>query len=146
MKIVIKTKIPKNFLDIYSKFDQKLFEALSPPLMKVLVDRFDGCNKGDEVHLSMTLFGVIGQRWISLITRQEINENEAFFIDEGSLLPPPLKSWKHIHRINKIDENSSHVIDDIEYTTGNAMLDLLIFPALYSMFYFRKPVYKRELS
>lgn len=146
MKILIRTKIEKNYQVLFSKFNLHLFEALKPPLLNLVVERFDGCKKGDEVHLKMDFFGLINQRWISHITADFKSEYEIFFVDVGVLLPPPLKKWTHIHRLEKITEISSFVTDDIEYSCGNGALDLLIYPVLYSMFLFRKPIYKRELS
>lgn len=146
MKILIRTKIEKNFQVIFSKFNLDLFKALKPPLLNLEVERFDGCKPGDEVHLKMDLFGLMNQKWISHITKDFRSEYEIYFVDVGFLLPPPLKKWTHIHRIEKIDELSSFVTDDIEFTSGHTALDLLIYPVLYSMFMFRKPIYKRELS
>ena len=146
MKIFIKTRIEKNYQIIFSRFNIDLFKALKPPLMNLEVERFDGCKAGDEVHLKMSLLGIINQRWISHITKDVKSDYDIFFVDEGALIPPPLKKWTHYHRIEKISELSSFVIDDIEYSTGNFILDLILYPALYSMFYYRKPIYKRELS
>ena len=146
MKIFIKTLVENDYKTIESKFDKELFIKLSPPLMKLSVDRFDGCKKGDEVHLRMNLFNLLNQKWISVITASESNNNEFYFIDEGTVLPPPLKKWKHVHRVEKINETHSYVIDDIEYSTGNIILDNTIFPVLYSMFFFRKHIYQSELS
>lgn len=86
------------------------------------------------------------QLWISRITSDFRSDYEIFFVDQGVKLPPPLKNWKHIHRLEKIDELNTYVVDDIEYSCGNKALDLLIYPALYLMFLYRKPIYKRELS
>lgn len=141
MKIRISTPIQRNFRDVFSLFNLKLFEALKPPVVNLKVERFDGCKKGDEVHLI-----VAGQRWVSHITDYVENEDEIYFIDRGVIIPPPLSSWLHIHRIERSGENSCNVIDDIEYSTGNVFIDKLIYPALYAMFAMRKPIYKRELS
>ena len=115
-------------------------------MINLVVERFDGCKKGDEVHLKMDLFGLLNQKWVSHITDDFRSDYEIHFVDEGAILPPPLKKWKHIHRIQKINELSSYIIDDIEFTCGNPALDLLIYPALYAMFFYRKPIYKKELS
>ncbi len=146
MKILIKTRIEKNYHQIFSKFDRALFLSLAPPLMKITLERFDGCKKGDEVHIKMDLFGLLAQRWVSHITDDQKSELEIFFVDEGVILPPPLKKWTHIHRIQKIDEDSSWVIDDIDFSSGNNWLDLALYPALYAMFFYRKPIYKKELN
>jgi ligand-binding SRPBCC domain-containing protein len=146
MKIFIKTKVESSLEKVHSKFNQDLFEKLAPPLVDLTVDRFDGCLKGHEVHLSMTSFGLMKSKWISKITTSELNANEFYFIDEGDLLPPPLKKWKHVHRVEKIDNNSCYVIDDIDFTTNSTILDNIIYPALFAMFKHRSPIYKRELS
>ena len=146
MKIFISTEVNNNLNSIVKKFNQDLFQKLSPPLVDLKVIRFDGCKKGDEVHLEMKLFGKIHNQWISKITTDEISENEFYFIDEGTLVPAPLKNWKHVHRVRKIDDSKCLVIDDIEFSTGNTLLDYAIYPALYAMFSHRKPIYKKELK
>lgn len=146
MKILIKTRIEKNYQVLFSKFTIDLFKALKPPFVELEVERFDGCKKGDEVHLKMKLFGALKQQWISHITEDVKNDYGIYFVDKGFLLPPPLTSWTHIHRIEKINELASYVIDEIDYTSGNKSIDLMMYPALYLMFLYRKPIYKRELS
>ena len=141
MKIKITTPINRNYRDVFTSFDVKLFEALKPPVVKLVVERFDGCKKGDEVHLK-----VAGQRWISHITDYVENDDEIYFVDRGVVIPPPLSSWLHFHRIERTGANSCNVIDDIEYSTGNILLDKLLYPAIYAMFAMRKPIYKRELA
>lgn len=141
MKLVIKTPIPKNFRQVFAQFNRELFIKLKPPVLNLEVERFDGCKKGDEVHLVVS-----GQKWVSHIVDFHEDEKEIFFVDLGVVTPPPIKTWKHIHRIKKIDDNNSEVIDDIEYSTGNTFIDKLIYPALLAMFSLRRPIYKRELS
>ena len=145
MKILIQTRIEKNFQLVFSKFNLALFRALKPKFAPVTIERFDGCKKGDEVHLRMKLFGK-EQRWVSKITSDFKGDYEMNFVDEGAVLPPPLIKWKHIHRVEKINETACYIVDDIEYTSGNLAIDLAIYPVLYSMFKARSPIYKRELS
>lgn len=141
MKLVIKTPIARNYREVFQRFNLELFLKLKPPFVDLKVERFDGCKKGDEVHLNVS-----GKKWVSHITDFYEDEKEIYFIDLGVITPPPIKEWKHIHRIKKTDDNHSEVIDDIEYSTGNAFTDKLIYPALLAMFSFRRPIYKRELS
>lgn len=145
--IVIKTKIknktPKELLDL---FNEDLFRALKPPVLNLKVERFDGCKTSDEIHLKIDLFGLINQEWISLITDHGDSFEECFFIDEGKKLPAPLKYWRHKHRLIRINDHESYIVDDITYSTGNSALDLIIYPTLYSMFCFRIPVYKKLLN
>jgi ligand-binding SRPBCC domain-containing protein len=141
MKIKITTPVNRNFREVFALFNLKLFEALKPPVVNLKVERFDGCKKGDEVHLI-----VAGQRWVSHITDYVENDDEIYFIDRGVIIPAPLNSWLHIHRIERSGENFCNVIDDIEYSTGNIFTDRLIYPAIYAMFVMRKSIYQRELS
>lgn len=141
MKILIKTPIARDYQSVFKLFDLKLFKALKPPLIKLVVERFDGCKKGDEVHLNVS-----GKRWVSHITEYVENEDEIYFIDVGVIIPTPLTSWKHIHRIERTGLNSCNVVDEIYFSTGNQLLDKLVYPAITAMFLLRKPVYKRELS
>ena len=140
MRILIKTKVEQDFRKVFQAFDIKLFMKLKPPLIGLKVVRFDGCKKNDEVHIVTNIFG-FRQKWISLITEQYAGENEIYFIDEGVLLPKPLKYWKHKHIIEKYID-SSIIIDDICYSSGSKFVDFLMFPALFLQFFYRKPVYK----
>jgi len=143
MKIVIKTIVNGKPEEIYSKFDQKLFEALSPPIIDLKIKKFEGCRPGQEIELDLfynKLFPPL--KWKSIITEESIASDEIFFIDEGVILPPPLKFWRHIHRILKIKANTCLIIDEIEFTSKKPSLDLLIWPSLYLSFYIRKKIYK----
>jgi len=141
MKILIKTSIPNDYKTVFSKFNLNLFVALKPPLSALKVLRFDGCKKGHEVHLMVS-----GQKWVSHITSDYEDHEKIYFIDEGYIIPPPLKKWTHTHLILKTGENSCEVIDDIDYTTGLKVLDAILYPVFWGMFSLRSPVYKRELS
>jgi ligand-binding SRPBCC domain-containing protein len=141
MKIVIKTDIARDFREVFARFDLNLFVKLKPPIINLEVVRFDGCKKGDEVHLLVS-----GKKWVSHITDFYEDKDQIFFVDMGAVIPSPLTYWKHVHRVERTGDQTSQVIDDIEYTTGNTFIDRLIYPGLYAMFIMRKPVYKKELS
>lgn len=145
MKIYHSTLVRCEFESAILKFDQILFEKLSPPLINLKVNRFDGCKKHDEIHLEMNFLGHV-TRWVSVITADAHLENEFYFIDEGKDLPAPLKYWKHTHIVKKISKDQSMIIDEIEYFANNSFLTKIIYPALYTMFYLRKPIYIRELK
>ncbi len=145
--IIIKTKIenktPKELLLL---FNEELFKALKPPIINLEVKRFDGCKTGNEVHLAMDVFGLVNQEWVSLITDHSESFEECYFVDEGKKLPSPLKYWRHRHRLIRINDHTSYVVDDITFSTGNKALDAIIYPVLYGMFSFRIPVYKKLLN
>ncbi len=144
MHISIKTKTAQNYRKVFQGFDIKLFMKLKPPLVGLNVMRFDGCSKGDIVQVEISFLG-LKQNWTSLITENENNEDRIYFIDEGIVLPKPLKYWKHKHIIEK-SVDSSIIIDDITYKTGNFLFDLLLFPVFFMQFYYRKPVYRSYFS
>jgi len=138
MKIKVETVVNADFTKVYTAFDQQLFKALNPPLLPVKLLRFDGCQKGDEVHLQFP-FGV---RWVSLITDSQTSMEKFVFVDEGRILPFPLKNWKHQHKVLR-KNHKTMIVDDIYYQTHHILLDWLLYPVLYMQFLYRKPVYRR---
>lgn len=140
MRILIKTNVEQDYKTVYGKFDVNLFMKLKPPFIGIKVKRFDGCIKGDEIHIEINTLG-IKQDWNGLITDNGEYNEEMYFIDVGSKLPYYIKSWKHLHRIIK-NGDSSIIVDDINYKTPNIMLDILSYPVMFFQFFYRKPVYK----
>jgi ligand-binding SRPBCC domain-containing protein len=145
MKLLLKTQVNANYKTVMNGFDLELFKALKPPLMSLLVERFDGCKVGDEVHLKVGI-GLMYKEWVSLITDYQESEDQIYFTDEGKVLPFPLKSWKHNHRVIKLGPHKSEIQDDIEYSSGNRILDICMYPVLYLQFACRIPVYKKVFS
>lgn len=145
MKINIKTLVNKSMQDVWLGFDEKLFRFLSPPFPKVEIERFDGCLKGDEVHLKL-LFPFFPQYWFAEIVENSLSENEIYFIDKGTKLPFFLSDWQHKHRIVKVNETQSAIIDSIEFKTGTLISDWAVYPALYLQFLMRKPLYKKYFN
>lgn len=138
MRIVVSTKVEQNFISVYRGFDRKLFLALKPPLMPMRLLRFDGCKRGDEVHVRLGF----GQEWISLITDFNQTSQQIYFIDEGVKLPAFLKYWKHKHRMVK-EDSGTLIIDDITYQSPYKWLDWVLYPFLKWSFTYRKPIYQR---
>ncbi len=144
MHFAIHTPVEQSPEKVIKGFDDKLFIALKPPLLPMRLRRFDGCERGDEVHLEVGP-NWMSQRWEALIIDHDNTPDEIFFVDTGKILPKPLKKWMHRHRIlRKI--NGSEIIDDITFSTGWILLDWLIFPLLYLQFWIRKPVYQRHFK
>lgn len=145
MRIQISTAVKQDYKTVYHGFDKDLFLALKPPLLPLTLLRFDGSKKGDEVHIQLGK-GWLSSRWDALIVADKVDEQEAYFIDEGLRLPFFLKKWKHRHRILKSNDHASTIVDDIFYKTPFLLLDYLIYPVMYLQFYMRKPVYKKYFS
>lgn len=142
MLIYFETDVKAPFEKVADGFDIHLFKALKPPLMQLDVLQFDGCKSGDIVRLSMGI-GPFKQQWTSVITYDLHTEDSMVFVDEGSALPPPLKGWKHTHKVLRQSQNKTTIVDDIHYTTNHWLLDRIIYPVMYLMFKARKPIYIR---
>ena len=137
MRIRLKSRVKGHFKDVYNSFDQQLFEYLLPPGAKVL--KFDGSRKGDLVHLE---FGFPKAEWISKIIENGESENLCYFIDVGVKIPFGLKTWRHKHLVHN-DGDHAIIEDDMEFSTGSRILDLLYLPGLYLSFLPRVTQYKK---
>lgn len=141
MKILIKAKVQGHFLSVFNDFDKELFEYLKPRIGKMEIVEFGGSFVGNKVH--MKFLSPIKADWISNITKREIGEQQAYFIDEGVILPPGISYWHHKHIVRYISEYESEIIDDITYQGNNFILSLLLYPGLLGAFLPRIIQYKR---
>ncbi|GAB3269978.1 hypothetical protein GCM10027347_40360 [Larkinella harenae] len=141
MQIKLITPVQQDYQRVWTGFTRRLFEQLNPPFPPVKVVRFDGCRKGDVVHVQLN-FLLFKQDWISSITEQQETEREIYFIDRGVKLPFFLTYWQHRHRIIR-DGAHTRIADEITFRTPTRLTDFLMFPILYGLFAYRKPVYKR---
>lgn len=141
MKIIIKTKVEQDYLEVKEGFTKDLFLKLNPPFPPVKLLRFDGCRRGDKVSLELN-FILFKQIWTSIITSDRTDEAEFFFVDEGKKLPFFLRFWKHKHRVLR-QESGSLIVDEINFSARLKILSPLLYPALYAQFWYRKPIYKK---
>jgi ligand-binding SRPBCC domain-containing protein len=141
MNIHISTHVKQDYQQVWQGFTKELFLALAPPYTPVEVLRFDGCKKGDEVHLEIQFF-LFKQQWHSKIIEQKETENEIYFIDEGIKLPFFLSSWQHKHRIVKQDEGAL-IIDEISFESMQGFGSFSVYPALYLQFASRQAIYQK---
>ncbi len=145
MRILLKTRVEQSLPAVWAGFDHTLFEQLTPAFPPVKVVRFDGCLRGDVVHLQLNFF-LFRQDWISRIVDQQASDTEIFFVDQGTKLPFFLTYWQHHHRLQRSADDLSQqttIIDDITFRTAFRLTDYLIYPILWLQFAYRKPVYKR---
>jgi ligand-binding SRPBCC domain-containing protein len=141
MRLHLQTAVEQDFISVFQAFDEKLFRKLAPPYPKLKLLRFDGSIPGDVVEVELQT-GIKSFRWTSLITEREITTAEAWFVDEGQELPPPLKQWRHRHLVTK--NGAGAIIHDIiDFSTGYKALDVLLYPLLLTQFGMRKPIYKK---
>jgi ligand-binding SRPBCC domain-containing protein len=142
MKLYFETPIQLPFEKIRDRFNRDLFVFLSPGFIPSTLKRFDGCKKGDEVHIELG-FSWLPQKWVSIISLEETNASGWLFIDEGKILPWPLSFWKHQHRVDKISDNESKIVDDIHYECSPAFLAPIIRPFIWSVFAIRPKRYQK---
>ena len=140
MKLRIETKVRASLKEVKSGFTKDLFLRLNPPFPPVKLIEFGGCEKGDKVVLELN-FILFKQHWISDITEDQQSEKRWYFVDIGSKLPFFLKSWRHHHEVQS-NQTGSVIIDDITFTTGTLITDLIMYLPLYGQFLYRKPIYK----
>lgn len=141
MKIIIESAVEQNYLHVKEGFNESLFKKLAPPFPPVKLLRFDGSSTGDVVSLELN-FIFFKQRWTSDIVEDHTSEDEFYFVDKGVELPFFLKEWEHKHRIIK-NGAGSIIRDEINFKGPVGLLTVLLYPALYLQFLYRKPIYKK---
>lgn len=144
MHLHLRTNVAQDYLTVFNAFDEQLFRKLSPPYPKLNLLRFDGSEPGDVVDVELQT-GIKSFRWTSLITARELTDAEAYFIDEGQQLPPPLRLWHHKHLVTK-NGNGATIHDIITFSTGFKLLDAILLPIMKMQFGMRGPIYEREFG
>lgn len=141
MRIRLATSVQMSPERVRAGFDESLFMRLAPPLPRLRLLRFDGCETGDLVEVEIN-FVFFKQRWRSTIVDHGSDGHECWFVDEGTQLPFFLRFWRHEHRIQTRAEGSL-IVDDIEFRSPNRLMDWLLYPSLWLQFAYRRPIYRR---
>lgn len=140
MKIRLETIVNIPFAKVAGNFDRRLFEYLLPPKAVARLVRYDGSRPGNLVHIR---FGLpYGADWISEIAGRNENDTLLEFVDVGKVLPFGLKKWRHQHLVMKIDDKTTRIVDDMQFSTCCKLFDWLVYPVLFLAFYPRKKQYK----
>ncbi|QNE41357.1 hypothetical protein F1C16_18240 [Hymenobacter sp. NBH84] len=144
MHLLLRTRVAQPPARVLAGFDRALFESLAPPFPTLHLLRFDGSRPGDRVEIELAV-GPKRWRWTSLITEAgQLPDGSQYFIDEGQELPAPLRYWRHRHLIEPNPRGlGSVIVEDITYRTGSRILDVLLYPAMWAQFAYRRPVYRR---
>lgn len=144
MRLLLRTRVASPPTHILAGFDRTLFLALAPPFPKMRLHRFDGSKPGNQVEIELVA-GPKRWRWTSLITEAgQLPDGSQYFVDEGQLLPQPLRFWRHRHLITPDPRGrGSIIVEDIEYSTNVKVLDALLYPLMWAQFAYRRPVYRR---
>ncbi|MEM9326361.1 MAG: hypothetical protein AAGA85_11915 [Bacteroidota bacterium] len=144
MHLKISSDVESSLATVKQGFTEALFLKLSPPFPRVRLARFDGSSPGDIVSLELD-FVLFKQRWTSEIVSEANTNQEWVFVDEGKELPFFLSRWRHQHEVHA-QEDGARIVDNIEYATGWILTDIIMYPAMYLQFLYRKPIYKRFFS
>ena len=144
MKLKLTHNVSQSPPQVWSGFDQSLFEKLAPPFPRIRLLRFDGSTTGSTVEVELNFF-LFRQIWRSEIVEHGETEAEIWFVDRGSRLPFFLKSWSHRHRLLRTD-SGTQIVDDIDYSTGSVVLDYLMYPMMWAQFAYRGPIYRRAFN
>lgn len=140
-RVVHKTRVAGNYLELMKRFDRELFEALAPSVGKIEIAKFTGSETGDEVHIKFVK--PIRTEWISHIIDHGQDDKRAYFVDRGVQLPFPLGEWEHHHVIERISEVESYIVDDMRFKGRNWLWSILLYPAIYLGFLPRSRVYRK---
>ena len=86
MHLLLRTHVAAAPAQVWAGFTRELFLDLAPPFPPFHLLRFDGCHRGDEVHLELGA-GPLRQLWTSLIIDHGIRpDGTYFFVDEGNAI------------------------------------------------------------
>lgn len=142
MQLKFSTEVRSSLREVKVGFNRDLFLQLKPFFLKLELDRFDGCERGNEVHLRTGVPGFL-QPWISHIVEDSFTENSWSFVDVGASLPFPLRKWKHRHEVRVTASGTSKILDQIEYSSGSRLLDVMLYAPLWVVFAGRAPIYRK---
>ena len=127
--------------EVFAGFTEELFVRLSPKLPPAKLLRYDGNRFGDFVIIRLGVPPVT-QEWISEITAHHVGSHESYFVDEGRVLPFPLKRWRHRHVVRQDAPDRVAIVEDITYSAGGALANALLRPLLRQQFGARGPAYR----
>jgi ligand-binding SRPBCC domain-containing protein len=140
--IKFKTTVAQPPAKVWEGFNEALFKALNPPFPPVRLKQF-GMAAGERVELELRFPG-FPQRWVSYLPESgPLPEGGYRFVDIGEELPFFLREWRHRHLLEPAPRGGTWIIDDVFYRTPNALLDTLLYPALWLQFAYRRPIYRK---
>ena len=141
MRIALKSPVNTPFEKVAQDFGKDLFIFLLPPKFIARLVVYDGSKPGSKVHIRFKF--PLPSDWVSIIKSEDRTADKYVFVDEGEKLPFGLKRWRHIHTIQKETDNTTVIIDDMHFSTGMKLFDIIIYPVLFLSFSPRKKLYKK---
>ncbi|MDE1726795.1 MAG: hypothetical protein KGH89_05965 [Thaumarchaeota archaeon] len=145
MKQFIHTFVVDSNIDKVWKFYTNInhLKIITPKKMKITINtQNDILEEGAEAWLQAKL--VTNSKWHSKITYLRPYE----YIDE--MISGRFKTWKHIHKFNKINDNRTEIIDQIDfqlhYGFVGKFFENYVMNQLTEIFEYRKRATKVELE
>ncbi len=136
----IQTKINKPAQEVFSRFDDGLFEALIPPF--AIAERNDGIEIGAIISVGFKI--PFMKTWHSQIISKGKDSESFWFTDKGiSGMPFGIKMWTHTHRVKIVNKNQCLIIEEIYLKTNYKLLDKVCQFIFTSAMKARKKTYKR---
>jgi ligand-binding SRPBCC domain-containing protein len=139
MRIRFVTTVMAPYKVVTKGFNRKLLEYLLPPFS--FIRRYEGQQPGDIIDLRLRV--PFTTNWTVIIKDSWHSFKEYGFADRGLRVPMGIKYWQHSHRVVTRNDDSSFIIDDIEYETSYIILDYILYIPLFLSFYRRKFLYKK---
>lgn len=143
MKLRVTTRVDASLEAVDAGFTKDLFERLNPPFPIARLKAYGGEHPGDLVKIELD-FLLFKQLWVSEIIDREESTDEIYFTDVGKELPFFLKEWRHRH-ILKRDKatGGTFIIEDVDFQGPALLPNFLLYPALWGLFAYRKPIYRK---
>ncbi len=130
---------------MWKNFNESLFKKLNLPFPKLKIKSFGDMKElGTLVSLELDFF-LFKQSWVSKIVSYSESDDRYEFIDIGVKLPFFIRKWHHKHVILG-SHNQTKIVDEISYSTGFVITDILLYPSFLFLFLYRKPIYKKWFS
>jgi len=99
-------------------------KIITPPSIRLEIIKHEGkkIEDGKEVYITGKIFPFFKSKWHSKITF--FDDVSYVYVDE--MIKGPFKKWKHTHKFVKINENTTKVIDEIEFQIKLPFLDKIL--------------------
>lgn len=141
MRIRMVTTVKAPFDVVSGNFDRNLFEYLLPPVFPAVIRRYEGHMPGDIIDVLLKL--PFGKHW-TLITKETWKTAKEYgFAERGLRTPLGITYWHHTHRVVARNQNSSFIIDEIEFETSLYLTDYTHYVFLFGVLYYHKLMYSR---
>lgn len=130
---------------VVKKFDRGLFESLMPPFSLINLLQYDGTHQGGRYKLGTKFINF--PLWEGEITKADfLSGKEYVFVDEVQHNRAGIRHWKHTHRFVEGPSKQTYLVDEVEFTALNPLLERVYEMALRSYFFYRQLRYKKLLS